>query len=145
MCEEHAILMGLACYVRSVLAGRYDVSEGGEYAHYRGLSMGAARMFMFIVEDLNYDLPDHMKMRAGIVQGEQNSKLPGSLGIEHTWLEVFMNGETYHVDPTSEQFMKYYEDIPKVYVSTEPPKWYLADRDDPIIQACKAQKTKHFG
>lgn len=73
---------------------------------------------------------------AETVHGEQrhSTRIRSTLwGIEHTWLEIRFsdpNAPTIYVDPTCDQFHKLYPEIPPFYVGTEPPEWFLPDRDN---------------
>lgn len=68
-----------------------------------------------------------------IVHGEQAHTsliLSKYWDIQHTWLELDWSGEIFYIDITSQQFKWLYKDIPDYYISTIPPKWYLADKDN---------------
>lgn len=48
--------------------------------------------------------------------------------LQHTWNVINIAGVgSIYVDVTGIQFRDIFEDIPSIYVSTEPPKWYLPD------------------
>lgn len=48
--------------------------------------------------------------------------------MQHTWNVINISGVgKVYVDTTGPQFRDIFQDIPEIYVSTEPPKWYLPD------------------
>ena len=97
---------------------------------------------IYCFHDINYMVTKTMtdicaeRINIKLVHGEQ-AHTPeideSEWYMEHTWVEISLYDDPtiIYVDCTSGQFKYLYNDIPDYYISTEKPRWYLADRDNP--------------
>lgn len=118
-------LYSLITDVQTLLRKEYDMSY---YVNYSGLCNDACKL---LSESIKKEFPDSKVI---LIHGEQkHSPLISSKhwAIEHTWIQAEIAGETWYLDPTSKQFQDIYPDIPDMYISTEKPKWYYSDDDNP--------------
>ena len=118
--------------IRKKLAKKYDViSPDSEYFNYRGLCEIATHMLIKSINTFNEKHDTDFSIKG--IHGEQKHSAvinPDKWKCQHTWCKIF-NGEKYiYVDITASQFKCLYHDIPNVYTSDIPPKWYLADADN---------------
>lgn len=46
---------------------------------------------------------------------------------EHTWLKLSLRDKWLYVDPTAKQWKVVFPNIPDVYISVVPPRWFIPD------------------
>lgn len=123
--------------VRKEIAETHDVeSKDSDFYRYTGLCDYASSMIVSKINSLNEDRnnPDFI---AGTVHGEQkhSPRIESKYWAEqHTWVAVLLCRLNcfIFIDPTSSQFKRLYSDIPDIYISMRPPKWFYPDRKNPL-------------
>jgi len=116
--------------IRSYLAKTYNIIKG-EHEEYKGLCDIAYSLFEKEINKFN----DNLNFEVICFHGEQKHtpKIdPNNWYYEHTWigLKEKNSNKILFIDPTSQQFKWLYDDIPDFYISDNPPKWYLNDKDN---------------
>jgi hypothetical protein len=131
-CTDPDVILKTACMeIRDEIAKEKDVndSESGYYK-YAGCCDQSVAM---LEEKLSIWRGFHLRY----LHGEQRHRIqtdPKYWPRQHTWARIEFNGRTIYVDPTSSQFQHIYDDIPDVYISDEPPKWYYPDNENPVYK-----------
>jgi len=123
--------------VRSELAKQYDVT-GGIYVNYQGLCDKAHELFvekmivrypMVIVNSHHGEQRHGPRLEAKYWQNQ------------HTWSSVETLSRTIiYVDITSQQFQRFYGDIPDYYISVTEPEWFYPDDRNPYFRWKKRSK-----
>ncbi len=133
--QKIEVLTNIIQDVQKELSMQYNILSG-ENKNFSGLCNLASEMILQRLKDYS---DSSNKIKTKLIHGEQNPNLAGYKAIEHTWAEIYWQETKFYVDATSQQFQYIYADIPDYYISTKPPKWFLADRDNPEIQKLKVQ------
>lgn len=124
--------------VRDELRKHYDVDNFfSDHFKFNGLCYSASQFMESALETwiefYNEECNQNETIEVNIIHGEQRhtTNLESKYWtIEHTWVSVKVFGTLYYLDPTSSQFEKMYDDIPPYYIGLEPPKWFIADKDN---------------
>lgn len=129
------IFIPLVGRVRREVSWNFGAKDG-ENKDYRGLcDVTVIQMFAMFKENIA-PLLDRQSIYYNLkmMHGEQKHRisLPTMYwAFQHTWARITIADTVYYVDPTASQFMDIYDDIPRYYISTHPPKWYYPDTKNP--------------
>lgn len=129
------VIKYLVLQVRSELSIIYNVDKGEAYEDFAGLCDVATDMFEELIHEFNMRLGVHIELHR--YHGEQKHSIQSYSTLwayQHTWSSVTLGDKKLYVDITSQQFQKYYKDIPPYYISTEPPKWFYPDAKNPLFK-----------
>ena len=124
--------------VRKELSLNYDITSK-DFLNYTGLcDRSIVSVFAKFNERVAPLLNKHdIPYKLIPIHGEQKHSFKISSQYwpyQHTWGKIVISGKAYYVDPTSQQFKWIYgDDIPDYYVSTNPPKWYYPDINNPVF------------
>lgn len=137
--EFEAMLKELVEDVRLELSNRYKIHAcDSDNYHYQGLCDEACRMIDYILSNVSVRIFKKTKGKVlGVLHrhGEQKHSPvvteSKNWPLQHSWLIVKYDNEKWYVDATCQQFGWLYDDIPDLYVSKEPPRWFYDDRDNP--------------
>jgi hypothetical protein len=120
-----------------VLAVREEIPETTDYTGMCNLA--STSLYTAIKDFLNDDEMLGQYIKVGIMHGElrHNPLIPSKDWLnQHTWNYVDVFGKyRIYVDCTSQQFQKFFDDIPDYYISYKPPKWYYNDKKNPLFKS----------
>ena len=135
MMSNH-IAIELVLSIRNTLCNEFIVDDGAN-RDYRGLCDNAHNL---LVEKINsYNVDNGTEYVVDCYHGEQKHTLgmiPKYWQYQHTWSSISDRdgSNKIFIDSTCQQFQWLYDDIPDYYISTEPPKWFYWDEDNPYFK-----------
>lgn len=124
------IITGMIVKIRIDLTYSYDTDVvDSNYERFAGLCDISCDMLKEKLTRYALEYDENITVKE--IHGEQKHSpmCPSNLwALQHTWAMITWDDFVFYVDPTSSQFNHIYRDIPDMYVSKAPPKWYLPDR-----------------
>lgn len=127
----HKLLEEIVLEIREELAQEYDIIN--DEKDYGGLCDTAYTKFEKKIKLFNFCHRTNFEVLRFHGEQSHHPRIDSKRWpIQHTWMGIREPGfHIYYVDPTSQQFKRFYNDIPDYYISTKPPKWYYSDRKNP--------------
>lgn len=114
-----------------VLQRRYPNFNPNKDTTYSGLCNDASNVFIQAMENIT-------GIKGKMIHGEikhNSNVLSQYWEVEHTWVKY----DKYYVDITCGQFRNIISNVPSIYVSKRPPKWFLPDSKNLYLIVYKIQ------